>query len=88
VIELLKIKMMLKLHQINSYGKYYSTYKHKRTLQYTKIYKSHACPLAKPTERSAIKLSSVSPLLWLTITPHPAAFESRAALIDSVTVPI
>ncbi|MFS7939431.1 hypothetical protein Hanom_Chr05g00451641 [Helianthus anomalus] len=46
------------------------------------------CPLAKPTERSAMKLSSVSPLRWLTITPHPAAFESRAAWIDSVTVPI
>ncbi|KAG5536328.1 hypothetical protein RHGRI_023938 [Rhododendron griersonianum] len=35
-----------------------------------------------------MKLSSVSPLRWLTITPHPAAFESRAARIDSVTVPI
>lgn len=46
------------------------------------------CPLANPTERSAMKLSSVSPLLWLTITPHPAAFESSAALMDSVTVPI
>jgi hypothetical protein len=46
------------------------------------------CPLAKPTAKSAMKLSSVSPLLWLTITPQPAALESRAAWIDSVTVPI
>ena len=46
------------------------------------------CPLANPTDRSAIKLSSVSPLRWLTMTPHPAAFESSAAWIDSVTVPI
>uniref|UniRef100_A0A6N2LZR5 Uncharacterized protein n=1 Tax=Salix viminalis TaxID=40686 RepID=A0A6N2LZR5_SALVM len=35
-----------------------------------------------------MKLSSVSPLRWLTITPQPAALESSAALMDSVTVPI
>ncbi|MFS7960903.1 hypothetical protein Hanom_Chr08g00708491 [Helianthus anomalus] len=46
------------------------------------------CPLAKPTERSAMKLSSVSQLRWLTITPHPAPFESRTTWIDSVTIPI
>jgi len=46
------------------------------------------CPLANPTDRSAMRLSSVSPLRWLTITPQPAALESNAALMDPVTVPI
>jgi hypothetical protein len=42
----------------------------------------------KPHTRSPMKLSSVSPLLWDTITPHPAAWLMFEASIDSVTEPI
>src|SRR3989338_6359041 len=45
-------------------------------------------PHPSPTARSAIKLSSVSPLLWLTITFHLLSIESLAAANDSVIVPI
>jgi hypothetical protein len=34
-------------------------------------------PVARPTARSAIKESSVSPDLWLAITPHPASCRSE-----------
>lgn len=46
------------------------------------------CPLFNPTDKSAIKVSSVYPDLWETITPHPLAFDLSAASIDSVTEPI
>ena len=42
----------------------------------------------KPTDRSAMKVSSVSPLLWLAITPHPALLDIFTASILSVTDPI
>ena len=41
----------------------------------------------KSTERSAMHLSSNSPLRWLTIIPNPAALESSAAQMDSITMP-
>lgn len=34
------------------------------------------CPVQSPTTRSAMKVSSVSPERWLTITPHPLAWAS------------
>ncbi len=46
------------------------------------------CPVARPTTRSAMKVSSVSPLRWLTITPQPAACASLHASMASVTLPI
>lgn len=46
------------------------------------------CPQRSPTAISAIVTSSVSPDRWETMTPHPAAYESLAAWIDSVSVPI
>ena len=45
-------------------------------------------PVARPTDRSAMKLSSVSPDLWLAMTPQPASLAILTAMIDSVTVPI
>mmetsp|Transcript_15178 Transcript_15178/g.63102 ORF Transcript_15178/g.63102 Transcript_15178/m.63102 type:complete len:283 (-) Transcript_15178:432-1280(-) len=45
-------------------------------------------PEARPTERSAMKVSSVSPERCETITPQPAALASLAAWIDSVSEPI
>ena len=45
-------------------------------------------PVARPTARSAMKLSSVSPERWLVITHHPASLAMRTASIDSGTVPI
>jgi len=45
-------------------------------------------PAFSPTTRSAMKVSSVSPLRWLTITPHPFCWASWQALIDSMTDPI
>jgi hypothetical protein len=35
-------------------------------------------PVQRPTTKSAINVSSVSPLRWLTITPQPAACDSSA----------
>ena len=46
------------------------------------------CPQRSPTTMSAIVTSSVSPERCETITPQPAAYESLAAWIDSVSVPI
>src|SRR3989338_10886656 len=46
------------------------------------------CEAPNPTHKSAIKVSSVSPLLWLTTTFHLFLKETFAASIDSVTVPI
>jgi hypothetical protein len=42
--------------------------------QYVEIYSKSilTCPVPKPTTRSAMKESSVSPLRWLTITAQPA----------------
>jgi len=34
------------------------------------------CPVQRPTTRSAIKVSSVSPERWLTITPQPFSWAS------------
>ena len=45
-------------------------------------------PVARPTDRSAMKLSSVSPDLWLAMTPQPASLAIFTAMMDSVTVPI
>jgi len=42
----------------------------------------------KPTAKSAMNVSSVSPLLWLVITPQPAFFDILTASILSVTDPI
>lgn len=46
------------------------------------------CPVASPTTRSAIKVSSVSPERWDTITPQSFSRDNLAAWIDSVTLPI
>ena len=46
------------------------------------------CPVHRPTTRSAMKQSSVSPERWDTITPHPAACDILHASILSVTDPI
>lgn len=32
------------------------------------------CPVQSPTTKSAMKVSSVSPERWLTITPHPLSW--------------
>ena len=45
-------------------------------------------PVQRPTTRSAMKLSSVSPLRCDTITPQPAACAILHAWIDSDTEPI
>ena len=45
-------------------------------------------PVARPTARSAMKLSSVSPERWEAMTPQPASFAIFTAMMDSVTVPI
>ena len=45
-------------------------------------------PVERPTARSAMKLSSVSPERWLVMTPQPAALAMRTASLASVTVPI
>lgn len=45
-------------------------------------------PVYKPTTKSAMKLSSVSPDLWLTITPKPFFYDKFDASIDSVNDPI
>jgi len=45
-------------------------------------------PDPSPTTKSAMKVSSVSPLLWLTMTPYPALNDLFEASIDSVKVPI
>lgn len=37
---------------------------------------SVTCPVQRPTTRSAIKVSSVSPERWLTITPQPFSWAS------------
>lgn len=52
------------------------------------IKKWKTCPVANPTTKSAINVSSVSPERWETITPQPLLRASFAALIDSVTEPI
>ena len=36
----------------------------------------YTCPVQRPTTRSAINVSSVSPLRWLTITPQPLRWAS------------
>ena len=48
----------------------------------------NTCPVESPTTRSAMKVSSVSPDLWETITPQPLAWASLHASILSVTLPI
>mmetsp|Transcript_25430 Transcript_25430/g.40664 ORF Transcript_25430/g.40664 Transcript_25430/m.40664 type:complete len:389 (-) Transcript_25430:289-1455(-) len=45
-------------------------------------------PVARPTARSAMYESSVSPDRWDVITPHPAFFAMRTASIASEMVPI
>jgi len=45
-------------------------------------------PLPSPTARSAMNVSSVSPLRWDTCTPQPASCAVRHASIASDTVPI
>ena len=49
---------------------------------------SPTCPVLSPTTRSAMKVSSVSPLRCDTITPHPAAWDILHASMASVTLPI
>ena len=46
------------------------------------------CPVQRPTTRSAMNVSSVSPDLWDTITPQPLSWDILQAWIDSVTEPI
>jgi hypothetical protein len=46
------------------------------------------CPVANPTTKSAMNVSSVSPERCETITPQPFFRANVAASIDSVTVPI
>lgn len=46
------------------------------------------CPVDRPTTRSAMKVSSVSPERWDTMVPQPFDFARLWALIDSVTDPI
>ncbi len=46
------------------------------------------CPVHSPTTRSAINVSSVSPLLCDTITPQPSFWDILQASMDSVTLPI
>mmetsp|Transcript_39509 Transcript_39509/g.86294 ORF Transcript_39509/g.86294 Transcript_39509/m.86294 type:complete len:279 (-) Transcript_39509:3657-4493(-) len=46
------------------------------------------CPARRPTARSAMNVSSVSPDLWETMTPQPAFVASRAASMASDTEPI
>jgi len=45
-------------------------------------------PVRRPTTKSAMVLSSVSPERWETITPHPAAWAVLQAWMLSVTLPI
>ena len=42
-------------------------------------------PVARPTARSAMKESSVSPDLWLVMIPHPASLESRTCTGPTTT---
>merc|ERR1712151_785506 len=46
------------------------------------------CPVRRPTTRSAMKESSVSPDRWETITPQPLRIDIVAASIASVIEPI
>ena len=46
------------------------------------------CPVPNPTTRSAMNVSSVSPDLWLTITPMPFFYDNRHASIASERDPI
>lgn len=46
------------------------------------------CPVLRPTTKSAMNVSSVSPDLCDTMVPQPLLLASKWALIDSVTVPI
>ena len=50
--------------------------------------KRSTCPVPRPTTRSAMNVSSVSPLRWETMHPHPAACAILHASMDSVTDPI
>mmetsp|Transcript_5336 Transcript_5336/g.14340 ORF Transcript_5336/g.14340 Transcript_5336/m.14340 type:complete len:429 (+) Transcript_5336:208-1494(+) len=45
-------------------------------------------PVDRPTAKSAMKQSSVSPDLWLVITPQPASLDILTASMDSVREPI
>lgn len=45
-------------------------------------------PVARPTDKSAMKVSSVSPLLWDITTPQLASLAIFTTSIASVTVPI
>lgn len=40
------------------------------------VWVSLTCPVHRPTTRSAMKVSSVSPERWLTITPQPFSWAS------------
>lgn len=46
------------------------------------------CPVPRPTTRSAMVVSSVSPLRWDTITPQSFCCERLEAFMASVTEPI
>lgn len=46
------------------------------------------CPVARPTDRSAMNESSVSPLIWDITTPQWASFAILTTSMASVTVPI
>uniref|UniRef100_H3G5Q2 Uncharacterized protein n=1 Tax=Phytophthora ramorum TaxID=164328 RepID=H3G5Q2_PHYRM len=45
-------------------------------------------PALRPTARSAMNVSSVSPLRWLAMIAQPAFFAIVTASIDSVMLPI
>jgi hypothetical protein len=45
-------------------------------------------PVANPTAKSPMKVSSVSPDLCEVMTPKPFFYESKTASIDSVNEPI
>lgn len=50
--------------------------------------KRHTCPVQRPTTRSAMKVSSVSPDRCETMTPQPAFCANLQASMDSVNEPI
>lgn len=59
-----------KIHNLwpHTFPIYYVLSWHNHTIN---ILSEFTCPVHKPTTKSAIKVSSVSPERWLTITPQP-----------------
>jgi len=79
-------------------GTYTHTHTHTHTYIYVVAYlalrsERHGapvliCPVQRPTARSAIVVSSVSPDRCDVMTPQPDFLHMRTAAIDSVMVPI